>query len=74
MLARAQELIGDRPVDVDRLIELTRDADAVCQRSKPPYHIESSGAAIMRPASRELWAVWGPPNENEYEHFRLDPA
>ena len=34
--------------------------------------MESSGAAIMRPATGELWAVWGLPAENEYESFRLE--
>jgi isopenicillin-N N-acyltransferase-like protein len=68
-LARARQLIGAAPVTLDALMDLTRDAEAVCQRSKPPYHIESSGAAIMRPATGELWAVWGLPSENDYERF-----
>jgi isopenicillin-N N-acyltransferase-like protein len=53
-------------------MEWTRDPEAICQRSKPPFHIESSGAVVMRPASGDLWAVWGLPAENEYEHFRFD--
>jgi isopenicillin-N N-acyltransferase-like protein len=68
-LRRAQELLADGPVDVPRLMDMTRDAEAICQRSRPPFHIESSGAMIMRPASGELWAVWGLPSENEYEHL-----
>ena len=51
---------------------LTRDPRSICQRAKPPYHIESSGAAIMRPAAGELWAVWGLPSENRYDHFKFD--
>jgi hypothetical protein len=23
----------------------------------------------MQPATREFWAVWGLPSENEFEHF-----
>jgi hypothetical protein len=26
----------------------------------------------MRPATGELWAVWGLPSENEYESFRFE--
>jgi hypothetical protein len=33
--------------------------------------VESSGAAIMRPATGDFWAVWGLPPENEYEHFTI---
>ena len=31
---------------------LTRDDEAICQVSTAPAHIESSGAAIMRPVVR----------------------
>ena len=71
-LARAGELLdGSDPITLDRLMKLTRDPVAICHRSEPPFHIESSGAAIMRPATGELWAVWGLPSENEYEAFRF---
>ena len=71
-LARTDELLaGNDPITVERLMAMTRDSVAICQRSQPPFHIESSGAAIMRPATGELWAVWGLPNENEYEAFRF---
>jgi isopenicillin-N N-acyltransferase-like protein len=69
-LERTHELLAaSNPITLDSLIALTRDPVAICQRSQPPFHIESSGAAIMRPATGELWAVWGLPNENEYEAF-----
>jgi isopenicillin-N N-acyltransferase-like protein len=68
-LRRAEELLADGPIGVARLMEMTRDPEAICQRSRPPFHIESSGAMIMRPAGGELWAVWGLPSENEYEHL-----
>jgi hypothetical protein len=52
---RAVELAA-APLDVEALIALTRDP-VICRRSEPPYHVESSGAVVMRPATRELWAV-----------------
>jgi isopenicillin-N N-acyltransferase-like protein len=71
-LRRANELLaGSDPVTTERLVALTRDPVAICHRSVPPFHVESSGAAIMRPATGELWAVWGLPSENEYESFRF---
>jgi isopenicillin-N N-acyltransferase-like protein len=71
-LRRAGELLeGSEPITQERLVALTRDPVAICHRSEPPFHVESSGAAIMRPATGELWAVWGLPSENEYESFRF---
>lgn len=58
------------PVTLDTLMEMTR-ADTICVQSVPPFHTESSGAAIMRPATGDFWAVWGRPAENEYEHFTI---
>jgi isopenicillin-N N-acyltransferase-like protein len=72
-LRRAHELLDpQRAITPEILFEWTRDPRAICQRPKPPFHIESSGAVVMRPASGDLWAVWGLPSDNEYEHFRLD--
>ncbi len=68
-LERAAELIGDRLLDAEALMELTRDEEAICQLAHPPFDIESCGASVMRPATREFWAVWGRPAENEYERF-----
>ena len=73
-LAKATELLATGPVDADRLIDLTREPTAICQRSVDPYHIESSGAAIMRPATGDFWACWGPPADNEYRHLTVDPV
>ena len=70
-LARGAELLaGDRISELD-LQALTRDPEAICVVSKPPRHIESCGAVVMRPASGDFWAVWGLPSENEYEHFTV---
>jgi len=70
-LDRAKELLDRSQIELADLMALTRDPQAICQVSKPPYHIESSGAAIMRPGTREMWAVWGLPSENEYDHFEF---
>jgi hypothetical protein len=61
------------PLELEQLFALTRDP-IICRRSAPPYHVESSGAVVMRPSTRELWAVWGVPADNAYEHFRVDDA
>lgn len=70
-LNRAYELLENGDVTVDDLMTLTRDESAICVRPKPPMHVESCGAAIMRPATGDFWAVWGLPVENEYEHFTV---
>ena len=60
-------------ITVDTLIELTRyhadDGPSICAHAVPGYDVESSGACIMSPSTRELWAVWGNPCRNEYEQF-----
>ncbi len=66
---RLEAAVGllDRPtLDEEDLMEVTRDPDAVCQVATAPYHIESSGAAVMRPKTLDFWAVWGLPKDNEY--------
>ncbi len=70
-LHRALELVKEEPVDQHTLQALTRDEEAICERSAPPYDVESCGATVMRPGTGDLWAVWGLPVENEYEHFQL---
>jgi hypothetical protein len=70
-LAKAAELMKARPVVVEDLMALTREAEAICRWSTPPHHNESSGAAIMRPATGEFWACWGVPAENDFESFQV---
>lgn len=73
-LDRARALLGPtegRRVDADFLMDFLRDT-GICQRAAPPFHIESSGAAIMRPATGEFWAIWGIPADGEYERLRLE--
>lgn len=68
-LETAIELLADGPIDEERLFELTREPSAICQKAVEPYHVESSGAAIMRPATGDFWACWGRPVENDYQHI-----
>jgi isopenicillin-N N-acyltransferase-like protein len=55
-------------VTIERLQQLTR-AFPVCTPVDPVFHAATCGAAIMRPKSREMWAVWGLPSEGVYERF-----
>ncbi len=68
-LSRANELLAQRPITPQSLMALTRDRSSICRISKPPFHVETCGAAIMRPATGDFWAVWGLPTENKYEWF-----
>jgi isopenicillin-N N-acyltransferase-like protein len=70
-LRTATVLTQGRPVTVELLMTMTREPEAICRYPDPVYHLESCGAAIMRPATGDLWAVAGIPIENEYEHFTL---
>lgn len=65
-LDHARDLLADGPIDEQRIFALTRDERAICQRARPPFRVESSGAAVMRPKTGEFWACWGRPAENEY--------
>ena len=70
-LDQAAALLGDGPIGVHDLFALTRDERSICRHPEPPYSYESCGAAIMRPRTREMWACWGVPSENDYERFDL---
>jgi isopenicillin-N N-acyltransferase like protein len=59
-------------ITVDDLITLT--GGDICQVSTAPVHIESSGAAIMRPRTLEFWACWGPPADNDYRPVEFATA
>jgi isopenicillin-N N-acyltransferase-like protein len=60
------------PITERELMAMTRDPNSICRRPEPPFDYETCGAVIMRPGRGDLWAVWGLPAENEYEHFRFD--
>jgi isopenicillin-N N-acyltransferase-like protein len=70
-LARGRDLLAKGALTPEDLMAVTADEDAICVSSKPPLHISTCGAAIMRPATGDFWAVWGKPTENSYQHFSL---
>jgi isopenicillin-N N-acyltransferase-like protein len=70
-LADARGILARGDATPQSLMALTRDPRAICRTADPVYHVETCGAAIMRPASGDFWAVWGVPSQNEYEHFRV---
>lgn len=68
-LRKATEMLAEGTVTEDTLFEVTREPEAICQKAQEPFHVESSGAAIMRPKTGDFWACWGRPIENKYEHI-----
>ncbi|MEM6428058.1 MAG: C45 family peptidase [Deinococcota bacterium] len=70
-LSRAQQLLNDDGITLEDLMEITKDKEAICVSSKPPMHVATCGAAVMRPATGDFWAVWGKPTENDYQHFSV---
>lgn len=70
-LQTGQALLAEGPIDAERLMDFTREPDAICQLAVDPFRVESSGAAIMRPATQDFWACWGRPIENQYVHVAL---
>jgi isopenicillin-N N-acyltransferase-like protein len=71
---RAYGLLHRTDVTPETMMEITRDRSdgsySICAFSEEPYFSETCGAVVMRPASRELWGIWGLPCEGEYErHF-----
>lgn len=68
---QAENLLKRQSVTPEDLQALTRDESSICVRSAPPKHVETCGAVVVRPATRDFWAVWGLPSENTYEHFTL---
>jgi isopenicillin-N N-acyltransferase-like protein len=69
-LARAVARTREGVLGLDALAELTRDP-VICRASEPPFHMETSGAVVMRPATRELWAVWRSPAAHPYQRFEV---
>ncbi len=63
-LAAAAQHLDRSEVTIHDLMDLTRQP--VCQTAEPPYFMETVGAAIMRPRTRDFWAVWGLPTLNDY--------
>jgi isopenicillin-N N-acyltransferase-like protein len=73
-LTQAQELLANGSITLTDLFDLTRqhgDTFGICAHATAPFWVESCGAAIMRPATQEMWAVWGNPCQNEYQKFTV---
>ena len=73
-LDTGRELLAEGQIDEERLFDLTREPDAICQVAVEPFHVESSGAAVMRPSTGDFWACWGRPAENDYQHIAFADA
>ena len=69
-LTSAEKLLDTNGITVDMLKALT-NSDDVSYVSKPPFHVETCGAAIMQPATGNFWAAWGRPAEGSYEEFSV---
>jgi isopenicillin-N N-acyltransferase like protein len=61
----------DAPYTTESMMALLSDENSICRRPEPPFEYESSGAVVMRPGTGDLWACWGQPSDNEFEHFKL---
>jgi isopenicillin-N N-acyltransferase-like protein len=59
---------GAAPISVEELQALTAEPP-VCTEPQPLLHAVTCGAAVMRPKTGELWAVWGRPSVDGYERF-----
>ena len=63
-MVTATEHLDRHDLSAGDLMDLTRHG--VCQVAEPPYHVETSGATVMRPRTADFWAVWGLPSMNDY--------
>lgn len=73
-LSEAADLLDTRPVTEAALMEMTRAEPWICRRAAAPRYYETCGAVIMRPRTGDLWACWGVPADNDFEHFALEPS
>ena len=70
-LRRGLELLEEAEVTPQTLQRLTADEPTICVSPKPPTHIATCGAAVMRPATGEFWAVKGAPARGRFERFTV---
>ena len=68
---KAKQILNKNNISLADLQALTAEPGTICETSKAPYFVETCGAAIIQPATRKFWAVWGKPSQNEYEEFSL---
>lgn len=69
--AMATRMLDDGDIGTERLFDLLREPTTICQLAVEPMHIESSGAAVMRPATDDFWACWGRPAENDFSRVAM---
>ena len=70
-LARGAELLDRDGLDLEDLMAVTRDGEAICYRGAPPRFVATCGAVVARPADRAFWAVRGLPSEHPYVQVSL---
>src|SRR5690606_17249305 len=65
-LADAERLLAREGLTV---ADLQADTANICHRGEAPRFVGTCGGVVMRPGTRELWAVRGRPSEEPYERF-----
>ena len=65
----AVDHLDQTDITKEHLMDLTRHG--VCQVPEPPYEVETSGATVMRPRTKDFWAVWGLPSMNDYARIEF---
>lgn len=73
-LAHAIDTLAEAEHSIGALQQMLRDERAICRHPEPPFSYESSGAVIMRPRTRDFWACWGIPSENDFEQYRVEAS
>lgn len=73
-LADARRLLDREGLTVADLQAVTADTANICHRGEAPRFVGTCGGIVVRPATRELWAVKGRPSESGYERFALARA
>ena len=71
-LDEARRQLGREQITLEDLFLLSRSHKAgggICSHPEEPLFVESCSAAIMQPATRQMWVVWGNPCQNDYERF-----
>lgn len=73
-LRDAQRLLDRHDLTIEDLQQVTADTTHICHRGVAPRFVGTCGGVIMRPGTRELWAVKGMPSEGAYERFVVGRA
>lgn len=68
-LADAERLLQRSALSIDDLQSITADSANICHAGVAPRFVGTCGAVVMRPGTRELWAVKGRPSERAYQRF-----